>query len=138
MKLTLRRDTAQHIVARLLLEASRLELNHRTPVTGETFTVRPVTTEREIARLRRWARQLRKAIACGSIQSDEIRALRRTAAMNGFIRSPSGSTCKSMGYRLTHRTVKGAERLAARRCAADHRPFAVRAGSTAPAQQRTH
>ena len=46
MKLTLRRDTAQHIVARLLLEASRLELNHRTPVTGETFTVRPVTTER--------------------------------------------------------------------------------------------
>jgi hypothetical protein len=25
--------------------------------------VRPVTTEREIARLRRWARQLRKAIA---------------------------------------------------------------------------
>ena len=63
MKLTLRKDTAQHIVARLLLEASRLELNHRTPVTGETFTVRPVITEREIARLRRWAHQLRKAIA---------------------------------------------------------------------------
>jgi hypothetical protein len=63
MKLTLRKDTANRIVARLLLEASRLELNHRTPVTGERFTVRPVTIEREIARVRRWAHQLRKAIA---------------------------------------------------------------------------
>ena len=62
MKLTLRRDTAGRIVARLLLDASRLELEHRTPVTGEEFTVRPVTIEREIARLRRWAQQLRKAI----------------------------------------------------------------------------
>lgn len=62
MKLTLRRDTAERIVARLLLDASRLELKHRTPFTGEHFTVRPVTIEREIARLRRWAHQLRKAI----------------------------------------------------------------------------
>jgi len=52
MKLTLRRDTAGRIVARLLLDASRLELEHRTPVTGEKFTVRPVTIEREIARLK--------------------------------------------------------------------------------------
>jgi hypothetical protein len=63
MKLTLRRDTANRIVERLLLEASRLELNHRTPAMGEKFTVRPVTIEREIARVRRWAHQLRKAIA---------------------------------------------------------------------------
>ncbi len=62
MKLTLRRDTAGRIVARSLLDGSRLELKHRTPVTGETFTVRPVTIEREIARLRRWAQPLRKAI----------------------------------------------------------------------------
>jgi hypothetical protein len=62
MKLTLRKDTANRIVERLLLEASRLELNHRTPVMGEKFTVRPVTIEREIARVRRWAHQLRKAI----------------------------------------------------------------------------
>lgn len=62
MKLTLRRDTARRIAARLLLEASKLELNHRTPVTGESFTVRPVTVEREILRLRRWARQLHRAI----------------------------------------------------------------------------
>jgi hypothetical protein len=62
MKLTLRKDTANRIVARLLIEASRLELNHRTPVAGEKFTVRPVTIEREIARLRRWANQLRRAI----------------------------------------------------------------------------
>jgi hypothetical protein len=63
MKLTLRKDTAKRIAARLLLEAFKLELNHRTPVTGQKFTVRPVTVEREIARLRRWARQLGKAIA---------------------------------------------------------------------------
>ena len=63
MKLTLRKDTAKRIVSRLLLEAFKLELNHRTPVTGQKFTVRPVTVEREIARLRRWARQLGKAIA---------------------------------------------------------------------------
>ncbi len=62
MKLTLRRDTAERIVARLLLDAVSLELDHRTPVTGEKFTVRPLTIEREIARLRRWAHQLRKAI----------------------------------------------------------------------------
>jgi hypothetical protein len=63
MRLTLRRDTAERIVARLLLDASRLELRHRTPVTGESFTVRPLIIEREIARVRRWAHQLRKAIA---------------------------------------------------------------------------
>ncbi len=63
MKLTLRKDTARRIAARLLLEALRLELRHRTPITGQEFTVRPVTVEREIARLRRWARQLGKAIA---------------------------------------------------------------------------
>jgi len=62
MKLTLRRDTAERIAARLLLDAVSLELDHRTPVTGEKFTVRPLTIEREIARLRRWAYQLRKAI----------------------------------------------------------------------------
>jgi hypothetical protein len=66
MKLILRRDTAERIVAQLLLDASRLELKHRTPVTGQEFTVRPLTVEREIARLRRWARQLRKAIASGT------------------------------------------------------------------------
>lgn len=48
---------------RLLLEASELELNHRTPATGERFTVRPLTVEREVARLRRWAHQLVKATA---------------------------------------------------------------------------
>jgi hypothetical protein len=53
MKLTLRRDTAQRIVAQLLLDASRLELRHRTPVTGQEFTVRPAAIERDIARLRR-------------------------------------------------------------------------------------
>jgi hypothetical protein len=63
VKLTLRRDTANRIVARLLLDAFSLERNHRTPVTGEKFIVRPLTIEREIARLRRWAHQLRKAIA---------------------------------------------------------------------------
>jgi hypothetical protein len=62
MKLTLRKDTANRIAARLLVEASRLELNHRTPVAGEKFTMRPVTIDREIARLRRWANQLRRAI----------------------------------------------------------------------------
>jgi hypothetical protein len=62
VKLTLRRDTAKRIIARLLLDASSLELKHRTPVTGERFTVRPVIIEREIARLRHWAHQLRKAI----------------------------------------------------------------------------
>jgi hypothetical protein len=62
MKLTLRRDTAKRIVARLVLDAFSLELNHRRPLTGEKFTVRPVTIERETARLRRWAHQLRKAI----------------------------------------------------------------------------
>jgi len=46
----------------LLLDAVSLELDHRTPVTGDKFTVRPLTIEREIARLRRWAHQLRKAI----------------------------------------------------------------------------
>lgn len=63
MKLMLRRDTAKRIAARLLLDASNLELDHRTPAAGETFTVRPVTVEREVARLRRWARQLGKATA---------------------------------------------------------------------------
>jgi hypothetical protein len=53
MKLTLRRDTANRIVARLLLDAFSLERNHRTPVMGEKFTARPVSIEREIARLRR-------------------------------------------------------------------------------------
>jgi hypothetical protein len=43
MKLTLRRDSAKRIVARLLLDASSLELKHRTPVAGEKFPVRPVT-----------------------------------------------------------------------------------------------
>jgi hypothetical protein len=62
MKLILRRDTANRIVARLLLDAFSLERNHRTPVAGEDFIVRPLTIEREIARLRRWAHQLRKAI----------------------------------------------------------------------------
>jgi hypothetical protein len=62
MKLTLRRDTAKRIVVRLLFDACSLELKHRTPGTGEKFTVRPVTIEREIARLRHWAHQLRKAI----------------------------------------------------------------------------
>lgn len=63
MKLTLRRDTAERIVTRLLLDALQLERKHRTPAMGNTFTVRPLTIEREIARLRRWAHQLRKAIA---------------------------------------------------------------------------
>jgi len=63
MKLTLRKDTAKRIVAQLLLDASELELTHRTPASGETFTVRPVRVERRIARLRRWARQLGKATA---------------------------------------------------------------------------
>ena len=62
VKLTLRRDTANRIATRLLLDAFSLERDHRTPVTGEKFIVRPLTTEREIARLRRWAHQLRKAI----------------------------------------------------------------------------
>jgi hypothetical protein len=43
MKLTLRRDSAKRIVARLLLDASSLELKHGTPVAGEKFPVRPVT-----------------------------------------------------------------------------------------------
>lgn len=63
MKLTLRRDTAKRIAMRLLLQASELEVNHRTPITGERFTVRPLTVEREITRLRRWAHQLVKAVA---------------------------------------------------------------------------
>ena len=63
MKLTLRRDTAKRIAMQLLLEASELELKHRSPAAGERFTVRPLTVEREIARLRRWAHQLVKAIA---------------------------------------------------------------------------
>lgn len=63
MKLKLRKDTARRIVARLLFDASELELNHRIPLTGEKFTVRPVAVERQIARLRRWARQLGKATA---------------------------------------------------------------------------
>lgn len=63
MKLILRRDTARRIAGQLLREASRLERTHRTPLTGETFLVRPLTIEREIARLRRWARQLQRAIA---------------------------------------------------------------------------
>lgn len=58
MKLTLRRNVARGIAMRLLLEASELELSHRTPATGDSFTVRPLTVEREIARLRRWAHQL--------------------------------------------------------------------------------
>jgi hypothetical protein len=61
MKLALRKDTAKRIAARLLLDASKLELSNRTPLTGESFTVRPVTVEREIMRLRRWARQLHRA-----------------------------------------------------------------------------
>jgi hypothetical protein len=61
VKLILRRDTARRIVARLLHDALELERRHRTPLTGEKFTVRPVAIEREIARLRRWARQLGKA-----------------------------------------------------------------------------
>lgn len=63
MRLTLRRDTAERIVARLMLDASKLELEHRTPVMGQTFTVRPIAIEREIARVRRWAHQLGRAIA---------------------------------------------------------------------------
>lgn len=52
MELLLRRDTAQRIAARLLLDASKLELCHSTPVTRESFMVHPVTGEREIMRLR--------------------------------------------------------------------------------------
>ena len=61
MLLTLRKDTAKRIVTRLLLDASELELSHRTPATGENFAVRPVAVERQIARLRRWAYQLNRA-----------------------------------------------------------------------------
>jgi hypothetical protein len=63
MKLPLRKDTAQSIAARLLRDASKVELSHSTPVTGESFIVHPVTVERQIMRLRRWARQLYQPIA---------------------------------------------------------------------------
>jgi hypothetical protein len=72
MKPTLRRDTAKRIVGRLLLDASSLELKHRTPVAGGEFTVHPVTIEREIARLRPWAHQLREAISWGSCDEHPV------------------------------------------------------------------
>jgi hypothetical protein len=101
MKLTLRRDTAKRIVARLLIEAARLERNHRTPVTGEKFTVRPVTIEREIARLRRWAHQLRKAIARGSApkmhRPEPIRRFRAPAEI------PLGTVRTALASELSHR-----------------------------------
>jgi hypothetical protein len=63
MKLTLRKDMAKRIAAQLLQDACELELTHRTPTAGESFMVRPLIIERQIARLRRWARLLAKATA---------------------------------------------------------------------------
>ena len=63
VKVLLRKDTAQSIAARLLLDAYKVELSHSTPVTGESFMVHPVPVERGIMRLRRGARQLHQAIA---------------------------------------------------------------------------
>lgn len=62
MKLVLQKDTAERIVERVLLDASKLELSHGT-VSGESVAVHPVTVERESLRLRRWARQLHRTIA---------------------------------------------------------------------------
>jgi hypothetical protein len=49
MKLMLRTDTAKRIVARLLLDASKLEPSHRTPVTGDSFWETPIKFVKTLA-----------------------------------------------------------------------------------------